>query len=177
MALEAVLACPGCGRAAEVADLAAAEALSCPCGWSAPRRAGALRADGRPVLCPLCGDPRLFVQKDFSRKVGIGLLVAGFALAVLLGVLVGPWGFFGALGASVALDTLLWLVAGNVVICHWCGTHLRGGPEDYPEFDLAVHDLVRHQREVASRGQAVPEHEGREPGSAEAPLHPTRYDG
>jgi hypothetical protein len=108
--------------------------------------------------------------------MGIGLLVAGFALAILLGVFVGPWGFFAALAASVGLDTLLWAVSGNVVVCHWCETHLRGGPEDYPEFDLALHDLVRHQKEVAATGQPVPEHDGTAPaGATEA--HPTRYDG
>jgi hypothetical protein len=116
------------------------------------------------------------VQKDFSRTVGIGLLVLGFAVAVALGVVVGPWGFFGALVASVGLDSLLYLVAGRVVVCHWCGAHYRGGPEDYPEFDLALHDLVRHQKSVAAAGHAVPEHEG---GSGGDPgtLHPTEYDG
>ena len=98
-----------------VPDLGAAATLPCPCGHAAPRRAGALEG-GRVVRCALCGDPRLFVQKDFSRKVGIGLLVLGFALAVALGALVGPWGFFGVLAASVAIDSLLWLVAGKVVI-------------------------------------------------------------
>jgi len=150
--IEVAFACPRCGR--EALDLA------CPCGFSTPFHPGWKREDGRPVRCPLCGDPRLYVQRDFSRKVGIGLLVAGFALAILLGMLVGPWGFFAALAASVGLDTLLYLAAGNVVVCHWCETHLRDGPEDYPEFDLEVHDLVRHQKEVAATGQRVPEHEG-----------------
>ncbi len=168
--IEVAFACPKCDHEAGGAD------LSCPCGFSAPFFAGSIRDDGRPVRCPLCGDPRLYVQRDFSRKMGIGLLVAGFALAVLLGMVVGPWGFFAALGASVGLDTLLWAMSGNVVICHWCETHLRGGPEDYPEFDLAVHDVVRFQKEVAAQGQRVPEHEGTAPaGAAEA--HPTRYDG
>ena len=172
--IEVAFACPRCGREAGAADLAAAAALACPCGFSAPVRTGALR-EGRPVRCPLCGDPRLYVQRDFSRKVGIGLLLAGFALAILLGMLLGPWGFFAALAASVGLDTLLWAVAGNVVLCHWCETHLRGGPEDYPEFDLALHDLVRHEKSVAATGRPVPAHEG-DAGSP-APLHPTEYDG
>ena len=126
------------------------------------------------MRCALCGDPRLFVQKDFSRKVGIGLLVLGFALAVALGALVGPWGFFGVLAASVAIDSLLWLVAGKVVICHWCGAHYRGDTAGYPEFDLALHDVVRHEKEVAAAGHPVPAHEGV---AAAAPLHPTEYDG
>ena len=172
--IEATFACPGCGQAAAAADLEAAATLPCPCGRASPRVPGAVEG-GRVVRCALCGDPRLFVQKDFSRTVGIGLLVLGFAVAVALGVVVGPWGFFGALVASVALDALLYLVAGRVVICHWCGAHYRGGPEDYPEFDLALHDLVRHQKEVAAAGHAVPEHEGR--AGAAAPLHPTEFDG
>jgi DNA-directed RNA polymerase subunit RPC12/RpoP len=176
MAIEAAFACPGCGRAAESEDLEAAADLSCPCGFRAPRREGSV-ARGRVLRCALCGDPRLYRQKDFGRGVGIGLLVAGFALAVLLGVLVGPWGFFAALGASVALDALLYLVAGEVVICHWCETHYRGGPEDYPEFDLALHDLVRYQRSVAAAGQRVPDHEGAAGAPALADRHPTEYDG
>ena len=103
--------------------------------------------------------------------------MAGFALAVALGVFTGPWGFFLALGGSALLDAGLYAVAGNVVICHWCEAHLRGGPEDYPEFDLSIHDLVRHQKEVAGQGQPVPDHEGRASAPGEGPLHPTRYDG
>jgi hypothetical protein len=174
--IEAQWACPKCGAAAECADLAGAATLSCPCGWSNARHVDTLRADGRPVRCPLCGDPRLYVQKDFSRRVGLGMLVGGFALAVLCGIFVGPVGFFGVLGASAALDAVLYLLAGQVVVCHWCETHLRGGPEDYPDFDLETHDLVRHQKEVAAAGHAVPAHEGLvAPGDAER--HPTRYDG
>jgi hypothetical protein len=167
--IEVSFACPGCGREASSPDLEAAATLPCPCGRSAPRRPGALEG-GRVVLCALCGDPRLYVQKDFSRTMGIGLLVSGFAVAISLGVFVGPWGFFGALAVSVALDSVLYLVAGKVVICHWCGAHYRGGPEDYPEFDLALHDVVRHQKEVAAAGHAVPEH-------GAAAVHPTEYDG
>ena len=117
------------------------------------------------------------VKKDFSRTMGIGLLVLGFGVAIGLGVFVGPWGFFGALVASVALDSLLYLVAGRVVICHWCGAHYSGGPEDYPEFDLALHDVVRHQKEVAAAGQPVPDHEGRRAAPGAAAVHPTEYDG
>ena len=174
--IEVAFACPKCDHEAGAEDLAAAASLACPCGFSAPRHPGSLLEDGRPVRCPLCGDPRLYVQRDFSRKMGIGLLVAGFALAILLGMVVGPWGFFAALAASVGLDTALWAMSANVVICHWCETHLRGGPEDYPEFDLAVHDLVRWQKEVATTGRPVAEHVGTAaPGAAE--VHPTRYDG
>jgi predicted RNA-binding Zn-ribbon protein involved in translation (DUF1610 family) len=174
MAIEVAFACPTCGRAAEVPDLAAAAALTCACGFRTPVRDGALARD-RVALCPLCGDPRLYRQKDFSRGVGIGLLVGGFALAVLLGVFLGPWGFFATLGLSAALDALLYGIAGEVVICHWCETHLREAPGAYPEFDLALHDLVRHQKEVGAAGHPVPEHEGRT--EAAAPLHPTEYDG
>lgn len=167
--IEVSFACPGCGQEASAPDLAAAATLPCACGNAAGRRPDALKRD-RVVLCALCGDPRLFVQKDFSRTMGIGLLVAGFAVAIALGVFVGPWGFFSALAVSVAMDAVLYLVAGKVVICHWCGAHYRGGPEDYPEFDLALHDVVRHQKEVAAAGQPVPEH-------GAAAVHPTEYDG
>jgi hypothetical protein len=171
MPVEIDFACPSCGREALLPDLEAAPDLTCPCGL----RRG--KAGGWPGRCALCGDPRLYRQKDFSRKVGIGLLALGFGIALVLGVLAGPWGFFLALGASAALDGLLWLVAGTVVICHWCEAHYRGGPEDVPEFDLAVHDVVRHQREVAAGGRPVPEHEGRAAAPGDRAVHPTAYDG
>jgi hypothetical protein len=172
-AIEAVWACTGCGRAASVEDLGAAETLPCPCGKSVARHAGTLDGE-RVARCAVCGDPRLYEQKDFNATLGIGLLVVGFAIAVVLGVFVGPWGFFIALGASAGLDALLYLVAGQVVVCHWCEAHYRGDAGPHPEFDLTLHDLVRHQREVAAAGQPVPEHEGR---AGPSELHPTRYDG
>ena len=176
MAVDFAFACPGCGEGVLVEDVLAAEAFRCPCGWSGPRHPGSIR-DGRPVRCPACGDPRLYAVKDFNRKVGIGLLVAGFALAILLGAVAGPWGFFGALVGSLLLDTLLYLVAGTAVVCHWCEATLHDGPAGCPEFDLALHDLVRWQKEVAAKGQAVPEHEGLAPVPGAEPVHPTGYDG
>ncbi len=176
MAVEADFACPACGREVLVADLAAAATLPCPCGAAPPRFEGALEGD-RLRRCALCGDPRLYRQKDFSRRVGIGLLVAGFAVALALGIFLGPAGFFGALGASLVLDTLLWLVAGEVVICHWCEAHFRDVAGNYPEFDLELHDVVRYEREVAAKGQPVPAHGGDASSAGAAALHPTRYDG
>jgi hypothetical protein len=167
--------CPKCGRAVTVPDAAAASTLACPCGFAAPRHAAALGPDGVLVRCAACGDPRLYHQKDFSRAVGLGLLVGGFLLAVLLGVFTGPWGFFVVLGASAALDALLYALSGVVVVCHWCEAHYRGAPDErYPEFDLELHDVVRHEKEVVRQGQRAPAHEGEAGPKA---LHPTRYDG
>jgi hypothetical protein len=172
--LEMTFACPSCRAAAEVADLAGAEEIRCPCGFRAPRAPGSVGEGGRLRRCAACGDPRLYRQKDFSRGVGFGLLVGGFALALALGVFVGPTGFFVVLGGSAALDALLYALSGSVVVCHWCEAHFREAGGAYPEFDLELHDIVRHEREVARAGQRVPAHEGEASPTA---LHPTRYDG
>lgn len=86
--------------------------------------------------CPSCGAAHLYRQKDFNRKLGIGLVVVGIFFA---------WWTYGV---SLVLVTLIdwWLYrqVGEVGCCYKCPTQFRGPQiSRLPAFNLELHDYYR----------------------------------
>jgi len=114
----APVVCPGCGRAS---------ALAGPGAGDSPRRVD---------RCLRCGLDRLYRQKDFNRKIGLGV----FAVAAILSV--PTWGL--SLLAATSIDLLLYALLGDVTICYGCGAQHRGferNPAHAP-FDLHIAEAV-----------------------------------
>ena len=89
--------------------------------------------------CAVCGNDRLYVQKDFNRRLGVAILAAGVALSYV---------FFGfnlpalilGLTACVGVDFLLYKMLPEVTVCYACQSIYRGyarNPQHQP-FDLHV---------------------------------------
>jgi len=113
----------------------------CP-GCGAPH---VLRLDDRVlqsrqvIRCLRCGQERLYTQKDFNRRIGLGV----FAVAALLSV--PTWGL--SLLAATLVDVGLYYLLGDVTICYACGAQHRGllrNPAHGP-FDLHVAETIDRQ--------------------------------
>jgi hypothetical protein len=144
-------ACPSCGEAVEGSVDATTTAMACArCGRAAPLpEAAALGASGRVEACPVCGSRDLYRQRDFSRRVGIGL--------VAVGVLTGPFTHWISTVAFVGLDAVLYLLVPSVAICYACEAQVRGydAAGAPPPFDVAVHDLYRFGKRFPPRREAA----------------------
>jgi len=87
--------------------------------------------------CPQCASPHLYRQKDFNRKLGLGLIVVGVATSVI------------TYGLSLVVVTLLdlWLYrrVGEVGLCYQCHAQFREDPnvQTLSPFDLEIHDYYR----------------------------------
>ena len=130
---------------------AATASMTCPkCGRETPLpEAAALLAAGKADRCPVCGSGDVYQQRDFSRKLGVGL--------VAVGVLTGPFTKWISTVAFVVLDAVLYLLVPPVAICYACEAQQRGFPaKDGPEkFDIAVHDLYRFGKRHPPRREAA----------------------
>jgi hypothetical protein len=104
------------------------------CGDTQPAYPEAFNADGRLVKCPVCGCPDLYRQRDFNRKLGIGLIVIGAVLA--------PFTYYLSLPLFAGIDFLIYYFVPDVVVCYHCQASLRGYPgmEAIPPFDLNISD-------------------------------------
>lgn len=89
--------------------------------------------------CLRCGLDRLYVQKDFNKKLGIGI----FAVAAVFSV--PTWGV--SLLAATLLDLGLYHVLGDVTICYACNTQHRGFARNpaHRAFDLHIAEEVDRQ--------------------------------
>jgi hypothetical protein len=142
-------ACPhaDCGNAVEGALEPTTTALRCPrCGReTALPEAGAIAASGVVSSCAVCGCTDVYSQRDFNRRLGLGL--------VALGLVTGPFTHWISTVVFVGLDAGLYLLVPSVAICYACEAQVRGfdATKPPPPFDIAVHDLYRFGKRYPPR--------------------------
>ncbi len=118
--------CPHCRQELEFEELSQSEAPCPVCSRPiALRISERMRRDNQVEHCAICGCPKLYVQKDFNRTLGVSIFAAGAVLFLLCawknrlveGTLV--WALF------VVADGLLYKFLPNVTICYRCHAQYR----------------------------------------------------
>ena len=153
-------ACPACHATVSHADAESARSLACPvCGvavetpadavaWSSPAGGPGEPGAGLPVLrrCLVCPGRELFSRKDFPQRLGVGIVVAGFAASCV------TWAWrltvptFAILFGTAAVDVVLYLLMPECLTCYRCGARYRGAGGPHGSFDLETHERHRQQR-------------------------------
>lgn len=139
--------CPRCDQAvrAEVSD--AAPVVACPeCRSSIAIPEGAYE-QGKLHQCLVCPSTDLFVRKDFSQRLGVSIVVAGFAASCVTWYLYLPYWTYGILFATAAIDVVLYFLVPNCLNCYRCNAQYRGLPDldSYEAFNLETHERYRQQ--------------------------------
>lgn len=139
--------CPRCERPAraELADQAVDLACStCSARITIPD--GAV-VQGRIRRCLVCPGTDLFVRKDFPQRLGVGIVVLGFAASCVAWNYHWIYTTFGILFATAAIDVVLYTLVGNALICYRCGAQYRhvAGLEAHAPFSLETHERYRQQ--------------------------------
>lgn len=139
--------CPEC-ETRNSAELAAGADVACAhCDWSRPIPES-FAAAGPVAACPVCRCPHLYWRKDFPAKLGLGIVVVGFAMSCITWNLYMPVATFVVLFATGLLDLLVYLLVGEVLVCYRCRAHLRGtGREGQAAFDLSVAERYRQEQQ------------------------------
>ena len=134
----AAFLCDGCGREVVQVFGRPGRAAACPgCGREHDLgRDDALLESRLLSRCLRCGLDRLYVQKDFNKKVGLWVFIVAAALSI------PTWGL--SLLAATLIDLALYYALGDATLCYGCGTVHRGflrNPEHGP-FDIHVQEAV-----------------------------------
>jgi hypothetical protein len=153
-------ACPTCRAAVRLDGIESATALTCSaCGaavpvppgavaWSAPDGSPAAAGGGVPTLrrCLVCPGSELFARKDFPQRLGVAIVVIGFAASCL------TWAWrllvptFAILFGTALVDVLLYLLMPECLTCYRCGARYGGAGGPHGGFDLETHEKHRQQR-------------------------------
>ena len=136
------LVCPQCQAVLEVP----ADAIA----WIGVDGGPGAPAAGRLRLrrCLVCPSTELFARKDFPQRLGVGIVVAGFAASCV------TWAWrllvptFAILFATALLDVILYLLMPECLTCYRCAARYRGDgvADDVGGFDLETHEKHRQQR-------------------------------
>jgi hypothetical protein len=98
--------------------------------------------------CAVCGNAQLYRKKDFPHWLGLLLLGLACLAFLVTNYLYQQRLAWGILLGSAALDGLLYLVVGDVVVCYRCGAQHRGfapHPEHKP-FELSIGERYRQEQ-------------------------------
>ncbi len=151
-------ACPACQATATDDRVEDRSTVECPaCDAVLPVPEGAIQwsqtaAGGRRVRlrrCLVCPSAELFARKDFPQRLGVAIVVAGFAASCV------TWGMrllvptFAILFATALADVVLYLLMPECLVCYRCNARYRGdGVSDGAAgFDLETHE--RHRQGAA----------------------------
>ena len=147
--------CPKCEQAARAEADDETTALRCGhCGQELAVPAGAIEA-GRLRRCLACPSTDLYVRKDFPQKLGVGIVVLGFAASCVAWAYHQVFWTFAILFATALLDVVLYALFGNALTCYRCGATYRDveGLDEHNPFDLEVHE--KHRQQEARKEKAV----------------------
>jgi predicted nucleic acid-binding Zn ribbon protein len=152
--------CPHCQNLANAELAEDALDFACPrCQGKLHAPASAIR-DGHLLECLVCPCKELYIRKDFSQSVGIGIVVVGFVISSVFWFYRMPLWTYGTLFATALIDVVLYLTVGNVLQCYQCQAQYRGlkSLETHEGFDLETHEKHRQQQIRLARAGALPPH-------------------
>jgi hypothetical protein len=153
-------ACPACEATVAVDDIETLTTIVCPrcaaavevpadgIGWSGPAGEPTAAGSGVPRLrrCLVCPGTELFARKDFPQRLGVGIVVAGFAASCV------TWAWrllvptFAILFGTALVDVVLYLLMPECLTCYRCGARYGGAEGHFGGFDLETHEKHRQQR-------------------------------
>ena len=82
--------------------------------------------------CLVCGNPLLYVQKDFNRILGVSI--------VLVGIVLSFWTYGISLLVAAAIDFMLYRILKDVTVCYRCEAIHREFPlnSQHSAYDIHV---------------------------------------
>ncbi len=148
--MELTYACKPCGAVDRVADPQPGQTLVCPaCGDERVVPVTVFDAEGLRA-CLYCGTADLYIQKDFPQRLGMAIVIVGFAISTVTWYYERPLATYAILLASALLDMVLYYRVPDVTICYRCLAQHRGIGTNpgrrFRYFDLAVGERYRQER-------------------------------
>ncbi len=143
------LTCPHCGLEIEAPEDAYEPAVGTVASGSAGEPGWTLRR------CLVCPSADLFVRKDFPQRLGVAIVVLGFAASCVAWYYHYLYATFGVLFATALVDVLLFVSFGSALQCYRCGAIYRGASDlqSHEPFDLDTHE--RHRQLTAQFGPSA----------------------
>ncbi len=155
--MNVTFACPRCEQTCVSEAKPDDAALRCPhCQLEIAQPPDAFD-NGRLERCLVCPSTDLFVRKDFPQRLGVAIVVFGFALSCV------TWHFyltnltFAVLFATALVDLALFAIVGESLTCYRCGAQYRQveGLKNYSGFNLEIHERYRQEAARLTQGAAT----------------------
>lgn len=139
--------CPDCGGLLQATFESEAIATTCPSCRAQRSLPEPVFEGGYLQRCLTCPSVELFVRKDFPQRLGVAIVVLGFAISSVFWFYHEVAATFAVLLLTALIDVVLYVTMGNVLECYRCHAQYRGLPgfDDYDQFDLESYEKHRQQ--------------------------------
>ncbi len=100
------------------------------------------------------------MRKDFSQRLGVAIIVTGFAASSVAWFYERPIITYAILFATALMDVVLYLIVGNLLQCYRCHCEYRDVPgiDDHEAFSLEKHERFRQRAaRLAQQQQTEPQ--------------------
>ena len=148
--MNVTFACPHCGLPTRQTLTVEIHEVVCGHCHSKTTLRQTMAVDSPPSECALCHRGELFTRKDFSRRLGLTIIVTGFVVATVTWAWHMPLVTYGILGTSAAIDFALFFVVGNLLECYNCHAEYRG-MVDFDEPRVFNHETQERYRQQSAR--------------------------
>ncbi len=145
--MNVTFACPRCEQTCVREASAEQSGLRCPhCQLEIAQPPDAFQ-DGRLDRCLVCPSTDLFVRKDFPQRLGVAIVVVGFAISCVTWYFYLTYLTFAVLLATALVDFALFAIVGESLTCYRCGAQYRQveGLKNYSGFNLETHERYRQE--------------------------------
>lgn len=139
--------CRDCGKSNDFENDDFSVDITCSfCGRKHGPASGFIDPEKGVLSCGICGCRELYIQKDFSRKVGCAIAAAGALLA--------PFTWMISLAVAALIDLILYLALPLITVCYRCGAIYRELPinPDFESFNLGINDRYRQDGRMKDEG-------------------------
>jgi len=145
--MNVTFACPHCDQPATVEFAADAASIDCPQCHAALGAPEGSWSDHDLRRCLICGSRDLFIRKDFPHRLGVSIVVVGFAMSCVTWYLYWTYLTFTVLCATALADMALFFVVGDCLNCYRCRAEYRQLPtfSEHGPFSLETHERYRQQ--------------------------------
>jgi hypothetical protein len=97
--------------------------------------------------CLICSGSDLYLRKDFSQRLGVGIVMLGFGISTVTWYFYMIYVTYAVLFAAALIDAILFMIVPNMLQCYRCQAEYRDVPglADYSPFNLETHERYRQQ--------------------------------
>jgi len=154
--MNVTFSCPRCDATATAEFAADAPSIDCPHCHAALEAPAAAWADHELRRCRVCGSGDLFLRKDFPQRLGLTIVVAGFAASCVTWYFYWTYLTFAVLFATALADMGLFFIVGESLVCYRCQAEYRRLTHraEHGPFNLETHE--RYRQHAARLGRPRP---------------------
>jgi uncharacterized protein (DUF983 family) len=142
--VKVAFACPACNEPASVP-------IDQPSDWQCPacdHRLHLTAAEQPLHHCSACGNHELYKRKDFPHTLGMAILVVALTMSIYTYWAYEKWWTWLFLLGSAAIDGIMYLIVGDVIVCYRCEAHHRGftSTDAHQPFEIEIGERYRQEK-------------------------------